>query len=700
MYSKTEVQRIQKLTQEIIKKENQGVVTGKETDALREILRFHEHRYYILNDPLIADGEYDKLYKLLEKTEQEHPELITVDSPTQRVAKGLTKDFPAAPHLVPMLSLDNSYNSDDLIDFDRKAKELSGLSAIEYCVEPKFDGGSISVIYDNDLLVRGATRGDGVEGDEVTTNIKQIRSLPLSAKFSAYGIQQIEIRGEVLINKQNFAKYNEQLIEDGYAPLANPRNAAAGSLRIKDSKEVAKRNLEAFVYHVSYFSLLKGENTPVELTTHSASLQLLWELGFRSPEKEKRVFKNIDEVITYCADFEVGRDNLPYEIDGMVIKVNNIELQDKLGMTSHHPRWAIAFKFKARQATTKLIDVEYQVGRTGAVTPVAKLEPVPVGGVTVSSISIHNEEYIREKDLRIGDAVLIERAGDVIPQIVKSLSDVRTGKEKRINFPKTCPVCESELFKEEEEAVWRCINIECPAQVVERMIHFVSKDAMDIRGFGDANVRKFYELGWLKDIPGIYNLDFSKMTGMDGFGQKSIDNLQSAIEKSKSQPLHRLLYALGIRFVGETTAKTLSRSVSHLLDLKNFSLEDLQNLEDVGPKVAGSIHHFFSNSSNIEMLEQLEKIGLQLNNEKKEENAEGNLNGQTFLFTGTLPTLKRSDAEAMAEANGGQILSGVSTKLNFLVVGEDAGSKLEKAKKINSVKILSEAEFLKLVGKK
>ena len=700
MYSKTEVQRIQKLTQEIIKKENQGVVTGKETDALREILRFHEHRYYILNDPLIADGEYDKLYKLLEKIEQEHPGLITADSPTQRVAKGLTKDFPAAHHLVPMLSLDNSYNSDDLIDFDRKAKELSGLSAIEYCVEPKFDGGSISVIYENDLLVRGATRGDGIEGDEVTTNIKQIRSLPLSAKFSAYGIQQIEIRGEVLINKQNFAKYNEQLIEDGYAPLANPRNAAAGSLRIKDSKEVAKRNLEAFVYHVSYFSLLKGENTPVELTTHSASLQLLWELGFRSPEKEKRVFKNIDEVITYCADFEVGRDNLPYEIDGMVIKVNNIELQDTLGMTSHHPRWAIAYKFKARQATTKLIDVEYQVGRTGAVTPVAKLEPVPVGGVTVSSISIHNEEYIREKDLRIGDAVLIERAGDVIPQIVKSLSEVRTGKEKRINFPKTCPVCESELFKEEEEAVWRCINIECPAQVVERMIHFVSKDAMDIRGFGDANVRKFYELGWLKDIPGIYNLDFSKMTGMDGFGQKSIDNLQSAIEKSKSQPLHRLLYALGIRFVGETTAKTLARSVSHLLDLKNFSLEDLQNLEDVGPKVAGSIRHFFSNDSNIEMLEQLEKIGLQLNNEKKEENAEGNLNGQTFLFTGTLPTLKRSDAEAMAEANGGQILSGVSTKLNYLIVGEDAGSKLEKAKKINSVKIISEAEFLKLVGKK
>jgi DNA ligase (NAD+) len=328
------------------------------------------------------------------------------------------------------------------------------------------------------------------------------------------------------------------------------------------------------------------------------------------------------------------------------------------------------------------------------------LEPVAVGGVTVSSISVHNEEYIKEKDLRIGDAVLIERAGDVIPQIVKSLPDTRTGKEKKIIFPTTCPVCNSKLFKEEEEAVWRCINIECPAQVVERIIHFVSKDAMDIRGFGDANVRKFYELGLVKDIPGIYTLDFTRLSGMEGFGQKSIDNLQLAIANSKKQPLHRLIYALGIRFVGETTAKTLAQAVDHLLDFKNFSLEQLQSLEDVGPKVAGSIHHFFSNKSNIEMLQELEKSGLQLKNEKKEYVTDGNLTGQTFLFTGTLPTLKRSEAEAMAEAQGGQILSGVSAKLNYLVVGEDAGSKLEKAKKINTVKIISEEEFLKLIGKK
>lgn len=700
MYSKETTRKLQKLTNELVKKQSSGSISKKDIDFLREVLRFHEYRYYILNDPLIADYEYDQLFKSLDKIEQETPLLKTPDSPTQRVAKGLTKDFPTVQHLVPMLSLDNSYNSDDLVDFDRKARELSDIDKIEYCVEPKFDGGSISIIYENDLLVRGATRGDGVEGDEVTANIKQIRSVPLSAKFSDYGLQQIEIRGEVLINKKNFAKYNEQLLEQGLAPLANPRNAAAGTLRIKDPNEAAKRNLEAFVYHVSYFSLAKGKKTPVELITHSGSLSLLWELGFRSPEKEKKIFKGIEGVIKYCADFEAGRDNLPYEIDGMVIKVNDIALQEKLGMTSHHPRWAIAYKFKARQATSKLLNVEFQVGRTGAVTPVAKLEPVAVGGVTVSSISVHNEEYIREKDLRIGDAVLIERAGDVIPQIVKSLTDARTGKEKKIVFPKACPVCESKLFKEEEEAVWRCINIECPAQVVERIIHFVSKDAMDIRGFGDANVRKFYELGLLEDIPGIYKLDFTKISGMEGFGQKSIDNLQTAIANSKNQPLHRLIYALGIRFVGETTAKTLAQAVTHLLDFRKFSLPDLQNLEDVGPKVAGSIHHFFSNKNNIEMLEQLEKLGLQLKNQKKELSSGGNLKGVTFLFTGTLPTLKRSEAEAMAEENGGQILSGVSAKLNYLVVGEDAGSKLEKAKKINTVKIITEAEFLQLIGKK
>lgn len=698
MYSKDQTRELRQASTDLLKKG--GQIGVADIDLLRDVLRFHEYRYYIMNDPLLADVEYDQLFKALQKLESDDPSLLTADSPTQRVARGLTKDFPTVQHLVPMLSLDNSYNAEDLQDFDRKARELTGLDQIEYCVEPKFDGGSISLIYENDLLVRGATRGDGVEGDEVTANVKQIRSIPLSAKFSDYGIQQAEIRGEVLINKDNFRQYNEKLMEEGLPPLANPRNAAAGTLRIKDPAEAGKRNLEAFVYHISYYTMQKGKPVPTELQQHSGSLSLLWDLGFRSPEKEKRIFKGIDKVIAWCNEFEIQRDDLPYEIDGMVIKVNDFALQDKMGMTSHHPRWAIAYKFKARQATTRLLTVEYQVGRTGAVTPVAKLEPVAVGGVTVSSISIHNEEYIKEKDLMEGDMVLIERAGDVIPQIVKSLPDSRKGTEKKIIFPKTCPVCKSQLFKEEEEAVWRCINIECPAQVVERIIHFVSKDAMDIRGFGDANVRKFYELGLLHDIPGVYKLDFGKISGMEGFGQKSINNLQQAIQQSKTQPLHRLIYALGIRFVGETTAKTLAQAINHLLELKDYSLEALQNLEDVGPKVGGSIHHFFSNKNNIAMLKELEGLGLQLKNEKKQLTATGNLTGQSFLFTGTLPTLKRSEAEAIVEANGGIILGGVSAKLNYLVVGADAGSKLDKAKKLNSVKIITEEEFLQMTGKK
>lgn len=694
MYSPESTKKLQQLTQSLIAKK---ALEASDIEDLRNALRFHEYRYYVMNEPLISDLEYDQLFKSLEKIEATDPSLIKADSPTQRVAKGLTKEFPTVQHLVPMLSLENSYDADDLNDFDRKARELSGLSEIEYCVEPKFDGGSISLVYENDQLVRGATRGDGVQGDEVTTNIRQIRSIPLSAGFSSLGLQTVEIRGEVLINKENFRQYNEKLMEEGVPPLANPRNAAAGTLRIKDPKEVAKRNLEVFVYHVSYYALAKGAQTPDPLTHHDSSLAMLWQLGFRAPFKEKKTFKGIEGVIQYCHDFEAGRDDLPYEIDGMVIKVNDLDLQDKLGMTSHHPRWAIAYKFKARQATTKLIGVEFQVGRTGAVTPVAKLEPVAVGGVTVSSISIHNEEYIKEKDLHIGDQVLIERAGDVIPQIVRSLGENRKGGEKQIRFPHNCPVCESKLFKEEGEAVWRCINIDCPAQAVERIIHFASKDAMDIRGFGDAIIRKFYEMKLLKDIPGIYSMDLSKMEGIEGFGKKSIENLTKSIENSKSQPLHRLIYALGIRFVGETTAKTLAQAIEHLTDLEKFSMEDLQALEDIGPKVAGSVHHFFSNKGNIHMLKELEELGLTLKNEKKQLSSGGNFTGLTFLFTGTLPTLKRSEAEKIAEDNGGQILTGVSAKLNYLVVGEDAGSKLEKAKKINTVRIISEEEFLGMV---
>jgi DNA ligase (NAD+) len=688
--------QIQNRTIGLLKKSASGSITSKDIDDLRDVLRFHEYRYYIQSDPLISDFEYDTLYKQLEALEAANPDLIVPDSPTQRVAKGLTKEFPTVQHLVPMLSLDNSYNSEDLVDFDRRARELTGLNEIEYCVEPKFDGASISLIYENDQLARGATRGDGVQGDDITPNIRQIRTIPLSARFSKHGLQTVEIRGEVLINKNNFKKFNDQLTEQGLPPLANPRNAAAGTLRIKDPAEVRRRNLEAFVYHVSYYTLIDGGT---DLHKHSQTLEMLWDMGFRSPDKEKKVLKGIQAVVDYCNDFEAHRDDLPYEIDGMVIKVNDFELQDRMGMTTHHPRWAIAYKFKARQATSKLLRVEYQVGRTGNISPVAKIEPVHIGGVTVSSISLFNEDVIREKDIRIGDTVLVERAGDVIPYIVKPLTELRNGDETPIKFPTHCPSCGDQLYRSQDEAAWRCVNISCPAQTLERLMHFASKDAMDIRGLGAANIEKFYKLGLLTSIPQIYQLDYEGIGQLEGFGKKSIDNLKTAIENSKTQPLHRLIFALGIRYVGETMAKTLAHAINHLLDLQNFDEEALQNLEDVGPKVAGSVVQFFKNHDNIEMLKALEVLGLSLKNDKKEVINGGNLQGQTFLFTGTLSKLKRSEAEEMVEQNGGKIVSGVSSKLNYLVVGEDAGSKLEKAKKIATIRIISEDQFLEMTGK-
>lgn len=664
---------------------------------LRDVINYSDWRYYVKDEPVLADQEYDQLFAWLKILEKENPALITPDSPTQRIAKGLTKEFPTVDHLVPMLSLDNSYNAEDLREWDRRCREFADVHHIEYCIEPKFDGAGISLIYENDILTRGATRGDGIQGEDITMNIKQIKSVPLSAKFSTLGVHQIEIRGEVLINKNKFKQFNDQRLVENLPPLANPRNAASGSLRMIDPQEVGKRGLEAFLYHTSYLDLQEGKIEPEALKTHYGTLKALSQLGFRTPVNIMKVVKGIDEVIAYCKDFEEKRDELPYEIDGLVVKVNEYALQDKMGMTTHHPRWAMAFKFKARQATSKLRRVEFQVGRTGTITPVAKIDPVPLSGVTVSSVSMFNEDVVREKDLRVGDTVIVERAGDVIPYIVKPLTDLRDGTEKMIIFPEKCPVCSDKLVKETGESAWRCVNINCEAQVVERLIHFGSKDAMDIRNLGEANVKRFYELKLLKDIPGIYQLDFEKIRQLDGFGKKSIENLKTAIENSKHQPLHRLIYALGIRFVGETTAKTLAKSVHELMAMKGMNEESFMALEDIGPKVAGAIIQFFSNEDNIKMLHELKRLGVNTENISGQKTGSGELNGLTFLFTGTLSTMKRGDAEALVESKGGKIVSGVSSKLSYLVAGEEAGSKLEKAKKINAVKILSEKEFLEMI---
>ena len=698
MYQPEDEQRLSLWAKELLEH------TDKETpaeriDRLRAVINYSDWKYYVQDNPVLADVEYDALFKQLKEIEAASPDLVTPDSPTQRIALGLSDHFTAVSHLVPMLSLENSYNADDLREWDKRCREGAKEGALEYTVEPKYDGAGISLVYENDQLVRGATRGDGLMGDDITVNIKQIKSVPLSVPLSKQHVQSVEIRGEVIIPKETFKKYNEQRVAEGLAPLANPRNAASGTLRILDPREVSKRGLSAILYNVSYHTTENNQADPEVLHTHYNTLEWLYNMGFNSPVKNMKRCKTIDEVIDYCLDFEQHRDDLPYEIDGMVVKVNSLDIQDRLGMTTHHPRWAIAYKFKARQATSKLQRVEFQVGRTGNITPVAKIEPVPIGGVTVASISLFNEDVIREKDLKIGDTVLVERAGDVIPYIVKSSPELRDGSEQDIIFPKHCPVCSEELFKPEGEAAWRCINVSCPAQVVERIIHFASKDAMDIRSLGDANIRRFYELGLLKDIAGVYKIDFNAVRQLEKFGEKSVVNLQSAIEKSKQQPLNRLIFGMGIRYVGETTAKTLANAVDHLKDFASWSVEQLCTLEDIGPKVAGSVHQFFQAHENLHLLDELEALGLSLVNQHKKSGQEedGTLSGKTFLFTGTLSHFKRSDAETMVEERGGKLLSGVSSKLNYLIVGEDAGSKLEKAKKLGTVKVLSEQEFLELV---
>ncbi|MBA2423092.1 MAG: NAD-dependent DNA ligase LigA [Chitinophagales bacterium] len=669
----------------------------EEIKNLHEAIRYHEWRYYILSEPVITDFEYDQLYNRLKSLEKKHPDAITPDSPTQRVAYDLTKEFPEVKHLVPMLSLDNSYDEKTLIDWDRRVRDLTGENEITYSVEPKFDGAGISVVYENDVLVRGTTRGNGSVGEEITNNIKTLRSIPLKANFSRYGIHKIEIRGEAMINKESFKKLNQRRVAQNLPPLATARNSASGGIRQQDPKDVAERNLEAFLYNVSYaedrdLKDLLGTTLPA----HSENIAMLFRLGFKTPHGELKVMKGIEAVVKACKEFEERRDALAYEIDGLVIKVDQIRLQKKCGYTSHHPRWAIAFKFAAKQATTVLQKVEFQVGRTGAITPVAKLEPVALAGVTISSISMFNEDFINEKDIRLNDRVVIERAGEVIPYIVMAVVEARSGKEEKIRFPKKCPSCGEQLFKPEGEANWRCVNVNCPAQVVERLIHFVSKDAMDIRGLGAATIFEFVQHGFLKSIPDIYRLNYDLIRHLEGWKERSVSNLKNGIDVSRKQPLHRLLYGLGIRFIGETTAKKLSEQIHDLLDLRGWTLEQLMTMEDIGPKAATSIYEFFQAEANLAMITELREMGVNMVFEGRKKSQAGKLAGHTFLFTGTLK-MKRGDAEALVEQNGGTLLGSVSAKLDYLIVGDDAGSKLQKAAKLGTVKIIDEDEFLKMV---
>lgn len=670
---------------------------------LVELINYHEYCYYIDNDPVISDKEFDTLFSTLVELETKNPKKILPDSPTQRVSNSLTSNFESVTHLSPMLSLENSYNKQDIQEFNERIIRLIGSSdRMAFTVEPKYDGGTIALVYENNHLVRAATRGNGEQGDDITQNAKAIRSIPLWADFKSLGIHRAELRGEVLINKNTFTDLNLDRQKKGEQLFANPRNAATGGLRMKDPKMVSQRKLDAFIYQISVAEDESGTDILRDFKSHSDSIDILESLGFKTPEKgiERLFSTSIDEIATFCSSWEEKRESFSFELDGMVIKLDDFNLQEQCGFTSHHPRWAIAFKFKAKQATTKLLAVDFQVGRTGAITPVARLEGVDVGGATITNVSLHNEEFILEKDIRIGDQVIVERAGDVIPYIVKSLSKVRSGEEQPIDFPTQCPSCSSTLEKPIEEAVWRCVNEDCTSKIVGKLIHFVSKDAMNIDGFGEAYVHKFFELGMLKSIRDIYQFDFEKLSTLEGFGAKSVENLREAIDSSRNNPAYRLLYALGIRYVGKTNAKTLIAEVDSLLDFCLMSVEQLCEIHEIGPKVAEQVYKTFQKDDIRQLILDLQKLGVnihRLESEKKAELDEDNpFNGTTFLFTGTLQQLKRNEAKELVEKIGAKNVSAVSGKLSYLVVGEKAGSKLKKAKALG-IHVLSEKEFLAMI---
>ncbi|HUH74272.1 MAG TPA: NAD-dependent DNA ligase LigA [Chitinophagales bacterium] len=678
-------------------------------NELRGIISQHDQLYYGQSKSIISDKDYDFLFSSLKKLENEYPEFFSEESPTQRLGDILQEDLKSVKHLKPMLSLDNSYNIEDLNKFDKRVKDgLPDSAQIEYAVELKYDGSSIAIVYENDLLVRGATRGNGLEGDDITENTKVIKGVPLKVNFSNLGIHKIEVRGEVVINLKVFeqinfdrAQENIHLREKGKRELElfkNPRNTAAGSLRMKDVKEVKKRGLEAFIYQVGYAEDIQGNDVTDQIRgQHIDYIQLLDDLGFNTGIQSIARLDNMDAISDYCLEWQDKRDTYPIDIDGMVIKLNSILYQNMLGKTAHHPKWAIAYKFKARQARSILRKVDYQVGRTGAITPVAKIDPVQLMGVEISSISLHNEDFIKDKDILLGDTVIVERAGDVIPYIIGPDIEKRDGTQEPINFPENCSSCEHHLVRLIDESAWRCINPDCPAQIEERLIHFASVNAMDIQGLGQEIIKTFLREGLINSITDIFQLDSEKILTIEGFKQKSVNNLKNSIEQSKKNESWRLLTGLGIRHIGVTTAKMLTREVEYLTDFKNWEMEEYLQLKDVGPKVALSLFDFFHDDFNIQLIENLAALGVNIKSEELKLNSE-KLKDLTFLFTGTMPSLSRDEGKNLVELNGGKILSSVSSNLNYLVAGEKAGSKLTKAEKISSIQIIDETEFLEMIS--
>ncbi|MCZ7609390.1 MAG: NAD-dependent DNA ligase LigA [Ignavibacterium sp.] len=664
----------------------------KRIEELRKEILRHDYNYYVLAQPVISDEKYDLLVKELEKLESENPQLITEDSPTQRVGKDLTKEFKPVKHKIPMLSLSNTYDEQDLFDFDRRVREsLSEDDKPEYVVELKIDGASVSINYVNGKLKTAATRGDGSVGEEITNNVKTIRSVPLKIDtelINKYHLEDFEVRGEVFMKIEDFNLLNKEREAKGEKLFANPRNSTAGTLKLQDPKIVASRKLNVFLY-----ALINEDEV---LVSQEQNLKLLKQLGFNVNDKFV-VCKNIQDVLKVCEKFEQIRDTLDYEIDGAVVKVNSVKQQNILGNIAKSPRWAVAYKFKAKQAFTKLLGITWQVGRTGAITPVAELEPVQLAGSTISRATLHNFDEIQRKDIRVGDTVIIEKGGDVIPKIVSVVVDERPKRSSPTIPPDKCPVCKSKLFKPENEVALYCENTECLAQIKGRLIHFASRGAMDIEGLGDALIDLFADKDFIKNFSDIYKLKDkrSELIQIERLGEKSIDNLLNAIEKSKSQPFPKVLFAIGIRYVGAGVAQKIADHFNSIDNLIKASEEEISSIYEIGPSISKSIKQFFADKKNIRLIEELKKAGLNFVSEKREIK-KSYFTGKTFVLTGTLSGFSRDEAAARITALGGKVASAVSKNTDFVVAGEKAGSKLSKAESLG-IKVIDESAFLDML---
>lgn len=661
----------------------------QQMEELRQLIHYHNHRYYVLDTPEVSDAEFDRLLRQLQDLERQYPELITADSPTQRVGGQPAVGFERFSHPTPMLSLANAFSADELRAFHQRVAAGLGTEQIEYVVELKIDGLAMNLIYEHGRLITGATRGDGIVGEDVTSNVRTIRSVPLLlVPMESFIPAFLEIRGEVFMPRSAFERLNQEREAVGDSPFANPRNSASGSIRQLDPRVTASRALAFFVHGIGRHDL--------NVSTYSEMLETLRQMGFNI-NPHYRVVDSIADVIACCEEWQQKRVDLPYDIDGVVIKVNSFDAQAALGATAKDPRWAIAFKYPAEQAVTVIEDIVLRVGRTGAVTPTAVLRPVRLAGSTVSRATLHNADYIAEKDIRIGDAVIIHKAGEIIPEVISVIKTHRTGNERLFSMPSECPECGGPVVRQEQEAAYKCVNPGCIALLREGLIHFVSRDAMDIEGMGPAVVSLLLEAGLIRDVASFYHLTAEQLAGLARLGEKSANNLIAAIERSKQAGLARVIFGLGIRFVGIKASGILARHFGSMDKLVKATTEDLTLLSEIGPKIADSLVSFFAEPTNLHVIERLRQAGVVMETERQVEGV-GLLTGKTFVLTGTLPSMSRAEASEWVERLGGKVSSSVSKKTSYVLAGEEAGSKLDKARQLG-IPVIDEAEFLALVNK-